>query len=199
MRERYLKNIGRTFPFTGTLENYRANPSQMLMSFAEGSHAKTFPKLANLVASKRNEADCGPNIGASFANYDHATSSWRTSQICLSGELAEFSATWPRSGMMHGGVVSELAILERHTSEIGFGLLPTPRAAKRGARRPLTAIESLRRHGRAKAHKLEDALVILEGKTGVPNPQYVAWMMGFERTWTKLPRSATRFFRKYRK
>jgi hypothetical protein len=93
--------------------------------------------------------------------------------------------------MMLGGVAYELAIWERPTSEIGFGLLPTPRAAKRGARRPETAIASLLRRGRTKAHKLEDALVISEGRIGIPNPRYVEWMMGFAETWTELAPSET--------
>jgi hypothetical protein len=170
-----------------------------LMSSAVGSPARTFRKPVNLAASKLNGAVCGPNMLASFAKFDPASSLWKTSQLCLDGVLAEFSETWPRSGLMLGGVACELVTSEPPTSEIGFGLLPTPRATKRGPRKPQTAIESLRRRGRTKAHKLEDALVILEGRTGIPNPAYVAWMMGFDPAWTKLEPSATPSSRKSRK
>jgi len=168
------------------------------MSSVAGSLARTFRRPANSVELKQSEVDYGPNTGASFASFDPITSLWRTSQICFSGELSAFSGTWPRSGMMLGGVACELVISEPPISEIGFGLLPTPRAAKRGARQPQTAIASLLRVGRTKAHKLEDALVILEGRTGIPNPAYVAWMMGFNPTWCRLAPTETPSSRKSR-
>lgn len=170
-----------------------------LMSFVADFHAKTSARRENLAALRRKEAASGPKLSDSFATLDPGSSSWRTSQTCLSGGLEEFSQTWPRSGWMCGGVVCELAILEPRTSEIGFGLLPTPRAAKRGARRPETAIASLKKRGRTKAHKLEDALAILEGRTGVPSPPYVEWMMGFEETWTAFPPLATPSSPKFQK
>ncbi len=193
-------SIGLTWPVTMISEPSPPNVSGQTgfpwMRSVEDSPAKTSRKPGNLAVSKPNAADFGLNTLGSFANYDPKSSSWRTSQICLSGELAEFSETWPRSGTMLGGVVSGLAISEPPTSEIGFGLLPTPRAAKRGARNPRTAIASLHRRGRTKAHKLEDALAILEGRTGVPNPEYVEWMMGLKPTWTELEPAATPSSRK---
>jgi hypothetical protein len=170
-----------------------------LTSSAAASHARTFLKLANSEGLTLSEAGSGENMPASFAKFDLSSSSWRTSQTFLFGGLSEFSETWPRSGWMRGGAAYELAISERPTSEIGFGLLPTPRAAKRGARRPQTAIESLKRRGRTKAHKLEDALVILEGRTGIPSPRYVAWMMGFDPMWTRLAPTEMPSSRKSRK
>lgn len=160
---------------------------------AEGSLAKICRKPASGLELTAHEAGFGWNTSVSLTKFDRVSSLWKTSQTCfraLEGDggngLAEYLETWPCSGLMHGGVVYELAILERPISEIGFGLLPTPRASKRGARRPETAIESLRRRGRSKPHKLEDALVILEGKTGIPNPQYVEWMQGLPKMWTGL-------------
>lgn len=38
-----------------------------------------------------------------------------------------FSGPWPRSGIMLSGTVYQLPTLAPPTSEIGFGLLPTPR------------------------------------------------------------------------
>src|SRR5262245_11600711 len=40
----------------------------------------------------------GPSSHESFAHYDPASSSWRTSQVCLDGALATWSETWPRAG-----------------------------------------------------------------------------------------------------
>jgi hypothetical protein len=72
--------------------------------------------------------DCGGSTPASFANYDLATSSWRTSQLCLDGEWSVFSETWPRAGMTRSGKAFELAMLVPHTDESESGLLPTPQA-----------------------------------------------------------------------
>ena len=70
-----------------------------------------------------------------LATYDHDTQSWRTSQTCflarLNSEadgLAEFSETWPRSGLMQSGIAYQLPPLVPRTDENVFGLLPTPRA-----------------------------------------------------------------------
>ena len=107
-----------------------------LMSSQEGSLAKTLalqeskPELA-----KAQEADSGPSAGDFLANYDRNTQSLKTSQHCLVARLngqedglAEYSATWPRSGMMRSGAISRLPSLERPTSVKESGLLPTPNA-----------------------------------------------------------------------
>ena len=65
-----------------------------------------------------------------LARYDPATSSWRTSQLCLDGELSEFSETWPRSGLMRNGTAYLLPPLVRVTDEIDFGSWPTPRTSQ---------------------------------------------------------------------
>lgn len=197
-------STGLPFLVTPTYERSPQNNSPQMpqqetfksMSSAVAFLAKTFQKPGSSEALKRSAADSGLNTRASFARFDRSMSSWKTSQTSLFGGLSEFLGTWPRSGLMRGGAVCELAILEPRTSEIGFGLLPTPRAAKRGARRPETAIASLQRRGRTKAHKLEDALVILEGRTGIPSPEYVEWMMGLKPTWTELAPAATPSSRK---
>jgi len=74
-------------------------------------------------------ADCGVNTRESFANYDPAMSSWKTSQLCLDGEWSEFSETWPRAGMTRNGKAYELPRLAPRTDESESGLLPTPEAS----------------------------------------------------------------------
>jgi hypothetical protein len=56
--------------------------------------------------STANAADYGQSTPELLANFDRASSSWRTSQLCLDGGLSEFSETWPRSGFQVGGTVS---------------------------------------------------------------------------------------------
>jgi hypothetical protein len=71
----------------------------------------------------------GASTPAWLASYDPATSSWRTSQLSLLGGLAEFSATWPRSGMTRSGTAFRLQPLVPLTDATGSGLWPTPNAA----------------------------------------------------------------------
>ena len=97
---------------------------------AEGSRAKTSQTLASALALRVSEAVSGPNTRASLANYDPASSSWRTSQRCLVEGWTVFSETWPRSGMMRGGIAYPLAPLAPVTSATESGSLPTPTAGE---------------------------------------------------------------------
>lgn len=175
-----------------------------LMSSAEASHAKTSASTAQAPALKAHVRDFFMKSSGWFASLSKPESDpnswfWRTSQRSLSVDLERFLGPWPRSGMISGGIARELPTSEPRNSEIAFGVLPTPRAAKRGNRSPETAIASLKKHGRTKHHRLEEALACLEGETGIPNPEYVEWLMGFPPTWTELPPLETRSSRKSRK
>ena len=141
--------------------------------------------------AKAHAADYGASTPVLLASYDHATQSWRTSQHCLVEGLEVFSETWPRSGMTRNGIAYQRQPLAPLSSEIGSGSWPTPRAAKRGARSFVTALEKLKRDGRTRHHRLEDALVCAEQTNGIPNPAFVEWLMGFPQTWTELALSGT--------
>lgn len=65
-------------------------------------------------------------------NYDPVSCSWKMSQVCLTGDLAEFSGTWPRAGTMQNGVAFRLPSLDCPTFGSGCSLLPTPGAQGRG-------------------------------------------------------------------
>lgn len=99
-----------------------------LMSSPGASRAKTFPSLADALASKVRDLVCGANTGASLANFDPASSSWRTFQACLVSGWEPFSETFPRSGMMRSGTVYQLQPSAPITGEIGSGLWRTPTA-----------------------------------------------------------------------
>ena len=71
-------------------------------------------------------AVCGLNISESLASYDQDTSSWKTSQHCLEGELIEFSGTWPASGMVRNGKLYMRPTLGCRIVENESLLLPTP-------------------------------------------------------------------------
>lgn len=106
---------------------------QELMSSQVDFPAKTCQLPENKQEwAKERAADYGQRLPDLLASYAPATQSWRTSQRCLvetQGDgLAEFSETWPRSGMTRNGTAYRLPNLARTITEIGSGLLPTPTA-----------------------------------------------------------------------
>ena len=109
--------------------------SPKLTSSAEDSPAKTSAMPESEQESTESVADSGLNMRESFASYDPASSSWRTSQLCLGGEWSEYSETWPRAGMTRNGKAFELPMLVRRTEENEPGLLPTPVGPKSGSNR----------------------------------------------------------------
>jgi hypothetical protein len=96
------------------------------MSSPAGSRAKMSVSPVRAVGLMVNAAGYGERLPASLANFDLTSSSWKTSQLCLGGGLAEFSETWPRSGMMRSGIAYPLDDLAPRTKGIAFGLLPSP-------------------------------------------------------------------------
>jgi hypothetical protein len=102
--------------------------SDQLTLFAEDFPAPIFPSLVRDSASPDPRAAYGRSTPELLARYDPATSSWRTSQLCLDGALSEFSETWPRSGLMRNGIAYQLPPLVRLTDATGSGSWPTPTA-----------------------------------------------------------------------
>src|SRR5690606_7494350 len=116
--------------------------------------------------------------------------------------LIPYSETFPRSGMTRSGIAYRLPPLVRLTSGIGSGSWPTPRGSKRGPRAREGAELLLRKQGRSRHHRLEDATICFptpnsrdwkgpgyEGQlptvlSGYPNPAFVEWLMGFPMGWT---------------
>ena len=81
--------------------------------------------------------DSGLSSTESFANYDPATSSWRTSQACLLTGWELFSQTWPTQGTMRNGRCYRQRMSVRPTSESESSSWPTPRTSDcRGASQP---------------------------------------------------------------
>src|SRR5882757_4474254 len=78
-----LRNTSRTRSDSATSESAAPTISRPLTCSAEDSPAKTSVTPASERESTENAADSGASMRESFANYDHATSSWRTSQLCL--------------------------------------------------------------------------------------------------------------------
>jgi len=94
-------------------------------SSAGDSRASQSPSQAS-AEGKRTSAGSGPSSHGSFAWYDLASCSWRTSQGSLLGGWEMFSETWPRSGSTHAGTASRRQPSVPLTSVTESSWLPTP-------------------------------------------------------------------------
>ena len=101
---------------------------ELLTSWLAAFPAKTSAPLGGGQALTASAAACGTTWPGSLARYDRATSSWKTAQCSLLGDSEEFSATWPRWGLMRDGACWEQPTLVPRTSASGSGLWRTPSA-----------------------------------------------------------------------
>lgn len=94
---------------------------------------------------------------------------------------------WPTDWKLQvtpaGRQISELCLLGRHKRDGDSGLFPTPLASEKGYRK-------------GKFAQGGTSLSTMLG--GVPNPPWVAWLMGFPELWTNLAPSAMPSSRKSR-
>jgi hypothetical protein len=165
------------------------------MSSAAAFPAKISPSPERARALRASAAGYGRSTPELLARYDRATSSWRTSQLCLDGDLSEFSETWPRSGLMRSGTAYLLPPLVRLTDETGSGLWPTPAAVSYGTNQgggmgrvgPIRP--SLETMARQNLWPTADRYSGLQSYgqnaiLGSLNPTWVEWLMGFPLGWT---------------
>lgn len=75
---------------------------------------------------KANGQDYGLKCGEQFGWLDLDTSSLKTVQLCLFEDLNKSYATFPKSGMMRNGKLYQTSLLDTHTREKDYTLLPTP-------------------------------------------------------------------------
>jgi hypothetical protein len=175
------------------LQVIRGNPSpsgHFRTFFAAASPARTSATRASGQGSMASAADYGASSPVLLANYDRATRSWRTSQLCLDGEWSEFSETWPRSGMTRNGIAYQLPPLVRLTDGIESGSWPTPTCMD-AAEKPMPPRRFNPSGGQA------PPLISVIG--GSLNPTWVEWLMGYPAEWTVCDASAMPSSRKSRK
>ena len=114
-----LSRFGMTYkPLTADLGE------ALLMSYRAGFHAKTSLPQEKEQESMANAPECGEKWRGSFVKYDPDSSSWKTHQCSLLGDLEPFSETWPQWGLMRNGECWEQTTLERTIRGTGFGLEP---------------------------------------------------------------------------
>lgn len=110
-----------------------------LMSYVEGSPARTSARPAEAPESTGSVPDSGLSLLGSLARWDRSSSSWRTPQSSFLEGLDEFSETWPRWGSMRNGVCWGRLTPERPMSENESGFLvgtPTATMLQAGPRSP---------------------------------------------------------------
>ena len=153
---------------------------------------------ANRGASQESEKEPlttdGSGLSSSdwFARYDHEASSWRTSQVSFMEELNTFSETWPRSGSMRNGEVSERQTLVRpiEESESSSWATPTGRDWKDGSN-PSDKVPTNALLGRQAPRTPMPGRKLVNNTTLRLNPLFVEWMMGWPEGWLELTGSAS--------
>ena len=108
--------------------------SSQSTSSAEGSPARTSRRRGSARASTTGRrAGSGESTCESFASYDRASSSWRTSPADSGDGSPEFSGTWPRSGSMRSGRLWPPTSPARRTGGCELSCWPTPTASTYGS------------------------------------------------------------------
>jgi len=114
-----LSRFGMTFkPLTENLGE------ELLTLYLEVFHAKTSAQQEKAQELMENEAECGEKWHASFVKFDPDTSSWKTHQCSLQGDLDEFLETWPQWGLMRNGECWEQRTLEQTIRGTESGFVP---------------------------------------------------------------------------
>lgn len=106
------------------------------ISSLAASRAKTSALREPEPVSTESGRVSGPSTRESFARYDPASFSWKTSQLSLLEDSTVSSATWPKAGTMRNGICSERSRSARRTAVKGSSYsrneYPTPSATPYG-------------------------------------------------------------------
>jgi len=164
-------------PLTGLLGEGR------LMSFVEASRVRTLAVPVKGLGLKEQEVDFGEKCLEWYAKLDPDTSLWKTRQCSLLEGLGEFSETWPRWGMMQGGVCWEVSTSVVECEESEYGYLPAAMAADG------TTAGGLDRLINGRYWNLRDWYhQVMRGTDGTParrrNARFWEWLMGWPDNWT---------------
>jgi hypothetical protein len=144
-----------------------------LASSPEDFPAKTYPPLDGGGGFPVRKADYGSKWRELSVRYNLGSSSWKTHRCLWSEDLEPLSVTFPRWGMILGGVLWERITQEPITSGTVSGYWPTPTAhnAKEG------------NYPAERTRKTPTLASLVGGKL---NPTWVEWLMGWPLGWTDL-------------
>jgi hypothetical protein len=152
---------------------------------------------------RKTSAISGPMCAASFARFDHSTSSWRMFQASLwelDSDLhtsPRYLATWPDVGMMRNGVCYRLHTLVPRTYVKESSLLRTPTKAdgRQFYALSLRAAKKRIQAGRQIAW-IHQAIIYKQWKSAFANPRFSEAMMGLPTGWSDLKPLAKPLFAK---
>lgn len=151
-------------------------------------HARMLAPEDRALAFKEAALASGPNMPDWLMSFDQNSSSWRTSQHSLDGDLTKFSGSLPRSGTMQNGIAYQLQPLAIPTRGTVSGLLPTPRYSdgKKGS--------GIRRDGGGAygiGYVIARLLGLSQQTTTKFDPSFSELLMGFPIGWTESAPLAT--------
>jgi hypothetical protein len=152
------------------------------------SPAKTSVMLVMALELKENDPGSGLSSRASLANYDHDSSSWKTSQRCLIEGWEPFSETFPESGMTRSGRLYPRAPWALHTCDDECSLWPTPTASMDGRGFGIPLHENTGRYKLSTVRRVH-ALVIEHGWR--IHPHFTEALMGFPMDGSAIAQSET--------
>ena len=188
-------------------------------SSVQDSHASRIRVQENavhLVMSVTSGRKCGESFAKLNPDGFWVKTSRGSVQARMDNSSEEYCETWPRWGIMSGGVAGRLRMLERHTTENGSLLLPTCAARDykdtgqntnyrklsekcklSGRIAMLPTVTTPRPHDSEKtageyipSQNQVDLTVILGKNNGLKlQPAFAEWMMGFPQGWTALSAS----------
>ena len=187
---------------------------ELLTLYLAAFRVPTFPQQEKGRESMEKPLECGEKWRGSFTKYDLNTSSWRTHQCSLLGDLEEFSETWPKWGLMRNGECWEQRTLEQTIRGTESGFVPngvdyfhTPnctgldggsnsrRALKKKIENWPTPVtrdykDTGTQESMTRALNKRDspglALMVGAATGGKLNPTWVEWLMGWPLGWTDL-------------
>ena len=170
----------------------------VLMSFLEAFPARTYPAPEGGPELPESDLGSGWKWPGSWAKYDPASCSWKIRQCSLLEDSVSFSETWPRWGSMLDGELCPLPTLVLRTEGSGSGYWPTPTVMERGSvgngELYETSTGSVRRRN---SDGTNSNMGLRWSIGGLPNPEWLEWLMGFSMDWTDAERSATDRFRSW--
>lgn len=192
-----LSRFGMTFaPLT------ESRGEELLMSYLEDFHARTYPAQGKAQESTAPGLGCGEKWHELSVRFDLATSSWKTVHCLFPGDLPWSSVTLPRSGMMRDGCVYQQVSAALITKGIDCGLLlATPTATANQTAPSMMKHKGCREFVREMlptptCHNAKEGAYPAEYTRNTPtlathfggkiNPIFTEWMMGWPLGWTDL-------------
>jgi DNA (cytosine-5)-methyltransferase 1 len=174
------------FPIWDDVQTFDGKPWRGIVDVVSGGFpCQDISSAGGGQALMENAAVCGEKWHASLGKYNLDTSSWKTHQCSLLGDLEEFSETWPRWGLMRNGEFWEVKNLAHHIQGTEFGLShPTPLKTDH------FKFLRFRKESVLKStfgmHRNSIAYWMTANHGKIPSAEWIYWVMGWPNGWANL-------------